>query len=87
MQDPSPGDATNDRRDVLLESWALELNLIILNQGSVPTCVRPQGSSVVDLTISSYWISQQVYEWHVTADAESLSDHSYAFFSEYWSQV
>lgn len=33
-----------------------ELDLHVVNTGVVPTCVRPQRQSAVDLTIASSWV-------------------------------
>lgn len=70
---------TGERRGAVLDEWISEMNLIILNRGRVPTCVRPQGSSIVDLTIASAWTSDRVCDWRVEANMESLSDHLYYF--------
>jgi len=71
---------TGDARGALLESWISELDLIVLNRGKVSTCVRPQDSSVVDLSVSSHWVSRCVEDWHVEDTAETLSDHAYVLF-------
>ncbi|KAI4475979.1 hypothetical protein M0804_013964 [Polistes exclamans] len=55
------------------------LNLHLFNQIGRPTCVWPQGSSVIDLTWSSPAASVRPSEWRVD-EAESLSDHSYLVF-------
>lgn len=72
---------TGDARGALLEAWISELGLIVLNQGRVPTCVRPQGSSVVDLSVSSSWVSRCIGDWRVEDAVETLSDHAYVLFS------
>lgn len=70
---------TNSRGD-LVDEWAAELDLRLANIGSSPTCVRSQGSSIVDLTWTSPGIIQSVDGWHVDLDAETLSDHMYIQF-------
>lgn len=72
---------TGDARGAFLDLWLLELGLVILNCGNAPTCVRPQGSSVVDLSVSSLWMSQRITDWHVDESMETLSDHEYVIFS------
>jgi len=37
-------------RRLIIERWAAELELKIMNVGNVPTCVQSNGSSIVDLT-------------------------------------
>lgn len=67
-------------RGVLLEEWAASMDLRILNTGGVFTCIRPQGSSVVDLT----WISPNLYNFNVNwrvLDEETLSDHLFILIS------
>lgn len=66
-----------DVRGRLLEEWASEYELRLLNTGNTPTCVRPQGCSVVDLTWCTPDILGRLHGWSVTTDIESLSDHSY----------
>jgi len=59
--------------------WVEELDLTVVNNGDVPTCVR-QGVSVVDLTIGLVWIASRVRDWKME-DVETLSDHMYVTFS------
>lgn len=51
---------TGDRRGTIFEEWSSELNLAIVNTGGTPTCVRPQGSSIVDLTLVLLWTLPRV---------------------------
>lgn len=71
----------DDRRGILLEQWASESDLAICNKGDTPTCVRPQGSSVVDLTFASTWVAARVKNWRVNSEMETLSDHLSVTFS------
>jgi len=43
-----------ERRGELLGEWIAGLDLTVVNVGSVSTCVRPQGESIVDLTLTSH---------------------------------
>ncbi|KAI4486473.1 hypothetical protein M0804_005843 [Polistes exclamans] len=61
-------------RGDLLCLWASRLDLHLSNQVGRPTCVRPQGSSVIDLTWGSPAARVRLTEWGVD-EAESLSDH------------
>lgn len=71
------GSSMIDNRGDNLETWAASHGLILLNDGFTPTCNRPQGQSVTDLT----WISRNavahVTNWRVNTQALSLSDHLY----------
>ncbi|KMQ90130.1 reverse transcriptase [Lasius niger] len=75
------GSPITDIRGDEVERWAAANDLRIANVGSVPTCVRPQGSSIINLT----WVSPRaiglVDDWSVREDVETLSDHSYITFS------
>lgn len=75
------GSLATDRRGELVETWASALNLVLLNEPRVCTCVRPQGSSIVDLTWGSACLVGHINEWAVLEDFESLSDHLYIGFS------
>ncbi|XP_045541436.1 uncharacterized protein LOC123722921 [Papilio machaon] len=74
------GCPTTDARGAVLEEWALTEGLCLLNQGSRPTCVRPQGSSIVDLSFASPAIARRVYGWKVLENVETMSDHLYIRF-------
>lgn len=45
-----------------------------------PTCICPQGSSVIDITLASPLISRIITNWKVLLEYESLSDHRYISF-------
>jgi len=47
------GDSACNKRGEVLEEWAAGLDFCLCNEGTRFTCVRPQGSSIVDTT----WIS------------------------------
>ncbi|XP_020297440.1 uncharacterized protein LOC109861979 [Pseudomyrmex gracilis] len=47
-------------RGTVVEDWATSLDLTLLNSGSLPTCIRPQGSSIVDLTWCSADVASRV---------------------------
>lgn len=51
--------------------------MIILNDGKTETCVRAQGSSMVDVTIATEAAVKYVKGWRVDGEAETLSDHKY----------
>ncbi|KMQ92618.1 reverse transcriptase [Lasius niger] len=75
------GSPITDIRGDEVERWAAANDLRILNVGNVPTCVRPQGSSIIDLTWVSPRVIELVDDWMVREDLETLSDHSYITFS------
>lgn len=70
---------TNSRGD-RLECWYASRDLLVVNSGNQPTCTRPQGSSIIDVTWSSPYIKPRIAWWKVM-DLESLSDHKYINFA------
>lgn len=74
------GSPATDVRGDYVERWAAANDLRLANVGNSPTCVRPQGTSIVDLT----WVSSQavdmISDWTVREDLESMSDHEYITF-------
>jgi len=60
-----------------MEEWAAELDLYLLNIGNAPTCIRPQGSSIIDLSWCTRDLRREISNWQVREDIESLSDHVY----------
>lgn len=70
---------TTDVRGELVEEWSAECELRLINAGAVPTCVRAQSTSIVDLTWCTADIVANLLEWKVE-DRESLSDHAYISF-------
>jgi len=57
------GGRVSDWRGSALERWAAGLNLRLVNTRVIPTCVRDNGSSVVDLTWSSADVSAKFADW------------------------
>ncbi|XP_072759886.1 uncharacterized protein [Anoplolepis gracilipes] len=78
---PLWGSLYTNYRGSLLEDLAAELDLRILNNGAEPTCVRPQGVSIIDLTWVTPGLLGRVENWRVCSKIESLSDHQYVFFT------
>ncbi|KMQ81570.1 reverse transcriptase [Lasius niger] len=76
------GSPITDARGDEVERWAAANDLRIANVGSVPTCVRPQGSSIIDLT----WVSPRAIgllnDWTVREDVETIRPHIHNLL--YW---
>ncbi|KMQ86483.1 reverse transcriptase [Lasius niger] len=70
------GSPYTNARGESIEEWA-ENDLRLINTGTQPTCVRPQGSSIIDLTWSTADVSSYIKDWKVLTDLETLSDHEY----------
>ncbi|XP_029177940.1 uncharacterized protein LOC114945803 [Nylanderia fulva] len=71
------GSRNTDRRGELVDEWAAEHDLRLINSGALPTCIRPQGWSIIDLTWSTADICGSISGWQVMNNTESLSDHEY----------
>lgn len=74
------GSPTTDTRGDVLDEWAVSMGLVILNRGSVQTCVRRQGGSIVDITLASPALARRIDGWRVEEGVETLSDHRYIRF-------
>lgn len=59
------GSQRTDIRGQVLEQWAVETGLLLLNRGSVLTCVRQRDGSIVDLSFASSAIANRVQAWRV----------------------
>lgn len=74
------GSRLNSGKGDLLREWTAGRDLRLANCGNVPTCVRPQGSSCVDLTWASADLIGRLIEWKVLEGVETLSDHELISF-------
>lgn len=54
-----------------------EKELVIINKGKKETCVRVQGSSVVDVTKGTIEAMSDIIGWEEDTETETLSDHRY----------
>lgn len=77
------GSGTTNKRGTLLIDTMAELDMRLVNKGSISTCVRPQSESIIDLTWMSSDLVFNIDNWRVRDDLESLSDHLYISFSLY----
>ncbi|XP_011688314.1 PREDICTED: uncharacterized protein LOC105450255 [Wasmannia auropunctata] len=66
-------------RGEVMADWAGALDLRLLNVFDIPTCVRPQGRSVIDLSWASPAALPSIRNWEIATEEESLSDHRYVF--------
>ncbi|XP_060831153.1 uncharacterized protein LOC132915369 [Bombus pascuorum] len=60
-----------------LTNWAAGLGLLLVNQGSVSTCVGWREASVIDLTWATPRLHARIHGWRVAVEMETLSDHLY----------
>ncbi|KAM3958882.1 putative 115 kDa protein in type-1 retrotransposable element R1DM [Aphomia sociella] len=71
------GSPTSDIRGEDLLDWVTATGLNVINRGSVATCVRWQGESIVDVTFANPAAARRVRSWFVLPEVETLSDHRY----------
>lgn len=69
------GDTRTTVKGKTVEDWAAQNGLVLINRGSVSTCVRQKGESIVDLTWASPSAARNIREWRVAEDIETLSDY------------
>ncbi|KAH1006087.1 hypothetical protein HUJ05_006856 [Dendroctonus ponderosae] len=70
------GSKTTNQRGRLFQEWIIANELVILNQGDIPTFSNANGSTVIDFTAATEEICQRVTNWRVEAENENLSDHN-----------
>ncbi|EFN80931.1 hypothetical protein EAI_12926, partial [Harpegnathos saltator] len=70
-----------DPRDGAFVDWAAQLDLLLMNRGSISTCVWLRGESVIDLIWVSPSAARIFREWVVKAGGEILLDHRYIMWS------
>lgn len=71
------GSRNEDVRGRTLLDWITQHKLVILNMGTIPTCSRSTGESVIDISLCTANMTTRVREWKVYEDLETLSDHRY----------
>lgn len=77
---PAWNETRTDSRGRKLSEWIASENLIIHNNGNTPTFKRREQESIIDLTLSTDGISEQITAWKVLDDTENGSDHQYIYF-------
>ncbi|KAJ8964369.1 hypothetical protein NQ317_003014 [Molorchus minor] len=73
------GSPHTDKRGNILTDWMASKNLTAQNHGNVPTFVRGDSSSYIDVTLTTSKTGKRLEKWRVS-DEESLSLHRYIFF-------
>lgn len=73
------GASCGDSRGERLTRWAASRDVRLINEGNAPTCIRHQGSSIVDLTWATADIMNKIIDWKVL-DEFTYSDHAYIYY-------
>ncbi|XP_032683105.1 uncharacterized protein LOC116849732 [Odontomachus brunneus] len=71
------GSPATNVRGRLTEFWTASTGLCLLNEGSMSTCVRPQGESIIDLTWVNGPAARAVGVWKLAEVTDTGSDHLY----------
>jgi len=74
------GSSNNNRRGEALLEYLITTDLDILSTGNSPTFVVSNRQEVIDISLASNDLAQEIINWKVT-DEESLSDHRHIHFS------
>jgi len=74
------GSTRNDQRGDQLSDLAASLDLLVGNNGYVPTYVRSNTESIIDVTFLRPRSFLSLADWRVLDEVESASDHSYIKF-------
>lgn len=73
--------ATNtDKKGKIIEEWLALNELVPVNQGIIPTFRNRNGSSWVDLTMATSNLYNQIKNWTIKEDWESMSPHRIIYF-------
>lgn len=75
---PLWGSSITNRRGEILQDWASQWSLSLINMGEESTCVRSRGSSVIDTTWASASLVQEVQDWRVLRGVESRIIHIFS---------
>lgn len=68
------------KRGKRLDRWMSSKDFRLINEGSSLTCVRPQGTFVVDLTWTAAAIQPNIDNWKILEE-ETYSDQKYIYFT------
>lgn len=75
------GCRSNNTRGELVQDLVSIGELRLANRGDSPTCVRPQGFSIIDLTWCTPGLLRRMQDWLVLEEEESYSDHNYLLYN------
>ena len=74
------GSSNINERGVALLQYISTTSLEILNKGNIPTFVTASRREVIDITLCTDSLADEIKNWHVINDC-SFSDHKYICFS------
>lgn len=68
------GSPVEDRRGDMVADWLAQDDLVVQNRGNIPTFVRGDSISYIDVTFCTPGIASRIVSWKVLV-GENLSDH------------
>ncbi|CAF4935806.1 unnamed protein product [Pieris macdunnoughi] len=74
------GNANTNARGENMLNFILSNNLILANSGSEPTFINARSQTIIDLTLITVGLSDQIHDWHVSSEL-SCSDHRWIRFA------
>lgn len=74
------GSSRTCRRGAALLEWIIGNDLVVVNDGRIPTFHRRGQESYIDLTLCTERTLDRIERWKVHEERESLSDHRYISF-------
>lgn len=69
------GSTITNERSQPLEDFIETHNLVVMNVGNTPTFQNANGSSIIDITLATTNICQNIKEWRVMEETENMSNH------------
>lgn len=76
---PLWGMIKTDARGAIMEEWIAQNDLVVINEGTKPTFQVENYTSILDLTLVTPDLKDQIQNWDVL-DEDTLSDHNYISF-------
>ncbi|KAJ8963710.1 hypothetical protein NQ314_005431 [Rhamnusium bicolor] len=79
VKSPEWGSPTTDNRGAYMAEWISTLDLVVQNNGDIPTFERGNSTSFIDVTFSTQAIARDIINWKVLME-ESMSPHRFIYF-------
>ncbi|KAJ8972488.1 hypothetical protein NQ314_000164 [Rhamnusium bicolor] len=79
VKSPEWGSPTTDNRGAYMAEWISTLDLVVHNNGDIPTFERGNSTSFIDVTFSTQDIARDIINWKVLME-ESMSPHRFIYF-------
>lgn len=74
------GSTTINEKGKIVEEWIEANDLVVINQGNIPTFKNMNGESMIDITLATASISLKIKNWKVAESEENMSLHRNIYF-------